>query len=400
MVFISYVFKKNDLDSTRALNRARILRLLFEKGSLPRNQIAEMIGLTQASVSRIVAECIEASLIIEEKEIATAVSGRRPIPVSLNPAEYYVVGVHIGKYWIDVGLLNLRAEMIDHIHYDRPHEPVESVFFSIKQQIEALRSKHSAFLVGIGIILSGQVNQETGEILKHNIFGWDHTPIRSWFEKQLNVRTIIDTNMYALATTEFVKNPLPPNHILILVNVGDTIGMAMVINSVVLRGKQRLTGFLEHMPWQSEGPSCECGINGCLTSVLSDRALLSRARQLRPELDIPDIHVLVELSKNDEGLQNLLRVRAENLGRFLSVLSTLHDPAKLVLTGSCYFGGNEQFLWAQKSYEHYLQSQNRDFVKLSTPNSGKTVFLTLISAASTIAIQTFFTSAFDVIPKS
>jgi predicted NBD/HSP70 family sugar kinase len=383
-------------DSIRAINRARVLRLIFEKGALPRNQIAQMIGLTQASVSRIVSECIDVGIIIQEEELSTDMSGRRPIPISLNPKQFYVVGVHIGPLWIDIGLLNLRAEVLNHSRYSREQKSPESTILSIKEHILAIKQKYSGHIIALGVTLNGQVDPVTGDVLDQNVLGWEKTPLRKWFENELKILTIVDNNVYALAATEFVKNPLPPNNLLLSVNIGMSIGIGMVVNHSVIRGKQGLTGLVEHVPWKSEGPLCECGLKGCLTYMLTDRSLLKKARDIIEYAPLGDINALIDASKYNNQLEDLLRERAERVGEFLAFISILHDPARLVLSGSCLIDTNN-LNWVKQSYNRHLNTYQKHYVEIETPDLTKTVPLTFITAAGNLALQSFFTSAFNLV---
>ena len=382
-----------DQDSIRSSNRSKLLRLLFEKGSIPRNQIAEHIGLTSASVTRIVSECMSAGLIIEEKDtLTTGQTGRRPIPIALTPSFYHVIGVHIGTFWIDVGLMNLRGEMIDRSRYDRPQGTSEEILYFVKEKVNEIITKSSQAVLCIGVTLNAQVDRQAGKVISHNVLGWKNVDLGPWMEQHFQLPCIIDNNIYAMALAEYTREPLPPDRALLLLNIGSTIGMGMVINNVLIRGKQGLTGFLEHLPWFPEGPECDCGMKGCLTSVLSDRSLLNRARKIRPNLRISNIHELNAFQQNDKLLQELVYQRAEFTGKFLASLVSLYDPARVIVGG---LEQVDQFEIVKKSYEASLIHFSSNYAKVEKPKIQKDVPLTLRGACTT-ALHAVFSPSLEL----
>ncbi len=381
-------------DSIRSSNRSRILRLLFEKGLIPRFHIADIVGLNSSSVTRIVAECKEAQFIIETNDqIQSASIGRKPVPLALNPSLYYVAGIHIGVNFIDMGLMNLQGRLVRHTRHERPKGTVESIVSFIKQHIQQLCKIHPGILLSVGVALNGQMDTTTGTILGRNVFlGWENVPLRDMLEKELRVRVEIDTNVYAIALAEYIRNPLPPDQPLLLIHTGGTIGMGLVVNHVVVRGRKGLSGFLEHVPWQIDGPACECGKRGCLTALLSDRALIARAADVRPDLDIPNILVLLELSKHHAELKQLIHQRAEYISRFLISMVSLHDPARLIITG---LSDQEQMALVKQYYEQQLASLDDTYAELQTTNMEKGA-IPLVGAA-TLALNAVLSPALSIV---
>ncbi|MCM3715648.1 ROK family protein [Alkalihalobacillus oceani] len=387
--------EKKEADSLRAINRSNILNLLSTKEPMARNQISEHIGLTGASVTRIINECIGAQLVVEKKNDSISISsGRRPIPLSLNDRTYFVACVHIGNFWIDIGLMNLLGEISDFIRLDRP-ESAEAVLELIVEHIKKLNTGDKTVLC-IGITLYGKVDIEKGTILDQNVLGWENVPIVSIFENQLQIKTVIDTNVHSMAVTAYKAQPLPQDHALLFINVGTTIGMAIVVNNTVIRGKQGQAGILEHIPWDPQGPLCECGKRGCLTSLLTDRAILSRAKGLHLPVTFNNIHELIAHSTVEPALTQLLRERARRLGEFLAHLSLIHDPSRIVLAGTCTNDELPQLDWVQKSYENTIDLNDRAYAKIELPKHQQNIPFTL-TGAGTIALQTALSPALKLI---
>lgn len=373
-------------DSLRSINRSEILNLLYKKGSLARNQIAEYVGLSPASVTRIVNECIDAELIIEQKNFDKITSaGRRPIPLTLNSKRYFIAGVHIGKFWIDIGLFNLWGDIVSYSRFDRSEDANEALNL-IKKIIVGFQNEYNAKILSIGVTLYGQVDAINGIILDQNVLGWKNIPIVSWLERELKIKTLIDTNIYSMAYAEYIFNPLPFDEALLFVSIGTTIGIGTVVNNVVIRGKQGIAGILEHFPWFESSPPCNCGKKGCVTAALSDRSLIDQAYRLKPDLKIDNINDLIHYSKDYPEINDLIKNRAQKSGEFLAKLSALHDPSRLVLSGSLLIDGYEQLDLVRKSYKDTLGSIKSDYTNIKVPSKvHSNVPFTLIGAG-TIAI--------------
>ncbi|NEU31703.1 ROK family transcriptional regulator [bacterium LRH843] len=390
---------RDKIESARSINRMRILRLLFEKGGLARFEIANTVGLTQASVTRIINDCIKAGIVIEQKSLVDSQArGRRPIPLSLNSDTYFVIGIHIGAFWIDICLMNLLGEVVYTLREDRSHS-FEKAFHFMTSTIQNIKKTTNGHILAIGITLYGKVNHETEEFSDYNELGWGDFAIRSSIEKELEIPIYIDTNIYSMAIAEYIHNPLPLDNALLFLNVSTTVGMAIAVNNVVIRGKHGLAGMLEHTPWLTSGPTCQICEAVCISSLLSDKSILAQVHTVYSSKVIPDIHALISKSKSDPYLRKILKDRADKVGQFVASLAAFHDPSRIVLTGSCLFDDGLQISWVRKSYDKYLHTLNRNVAKIEVPFSNKDIPFTVIGAG-TIALQKVFSTSLELVSSN
>ncbi len=386
--------------SVRGLNRAAVLRMLFERGPLPRYQIAEQLGLTGASISRIVAECLEAGLIQElppanEPSDGSVSAGRRPIPIILNPDYYAVAAVHVGLLWLDVGLLNLQGQLIAHYRHRRPEHPAADILSSINQDIRALISEHHRQLLATGLTLNGQVSPESGSILPYNVLAW---PRISVTESLALAPVRVETNVYAMALAEYLHRPTDRGHSLLLVNIGTTIGMGLIVNHAILRGQHGRLGFLEHLPGTWSDVVCEeCGVKGCMSSAISDRAIFRQLRSLYPQKTFTNIQDVLEVGKTPGPAYEILRERAFDVGRFLAILAIQHDPTHLILAGSCLLDNGQQLAWVRSAYRHTLDSCAAEYSPVESPTVYAGELFPLVGAG-TVALHTVFSADLEITP--
>lgn len=376
-------------ESIRAFNRARVLRLLYERGTEARFAIAEILGLTPASVSRIVAECIEAGL-IEETETETGSEemgvGRRPIPVSLNPVRYVVGAVHIGVFWVDVGIMNLQGAMVMHERRSRWTADPRDLIVGVCEMLRGLSARGMVHTLGIGVTLNAQVDQGQGLVMGYNALGWRNIPVKAWVQEELGLYTVVDTNVYAMALAEALRNPPPTDQPLLLLNVGSTIGLAMVVNQRVVRGFQNLSGFLELMRWPFEDPAVQ------LADLISDRVLLKQVASLASTPSPKRIEEVMDEARHQPLFDKILRQRARSVGTLLAYLAVLYDPARLCVSGSW---NDTYFEEVQKSYWQRLGDGGGPWIVPDRPVEIPGVPIH-VRGAGTLALQEVFSPVMQI----
>ena len=56
------------------------------------------------------------------------------------------------------------------------------------------------------------------------------------------------------------------------VSVSDGVGVGVVVNGEVLRGRHNTAGEFGHVPLSIDGPKCSCGATGCWEAYVSNLA--------------------------------------------------------------------------------------------------------------------------------
>ncbi len=81
----------------RQQNRANVLTTIQEQGSISRVELADLLSINPATVSRITRTLLDEGLIKEEGEVQTTGSGRKPILLTFNHASRLVIGIYISR---------------------------------------------------------------------------------------------------------------------------------------------------------------------------------------------------------------------------------------------------------------------------------------------------------------
>src|SRR5689334_10861910 len=104
---------KGDRFLTKEINRSLVLNIIKTRGPISRKDVADVTGLSPATVTGITATLIEDGLISETGEgQAGSLGGRRPVLLQLNPHAGYVAGIKIIKEGIVGVLVDLDATVL------------------------------------------------------------------------------------------------------------------------------------------------------------------------------------------------------------------------------------------------------------------------------------------------
>jgi predicted NBD/HSP70 family sugar kinase len=84
---------------------------------------------------------------------------------------------------------------------------------------------------------------------------------------------------------------------------------------------------------EPNGPKCDCGRQGCLETLLSDRALVDEARQLI-SADVNDLDDLIaRMIAGDKNAVLIFTRAGELLGHQIANLVNLFDPKLIIISG-------------------------------------------------------------------
>ena len=128
---------KIDQGTARAMNRRLILNLLREKGALSRAEIANVVGLSAATVTFAVGDLIEEGLLVEG-EPSKGATGRRPIPVEINYSGLLAVGFKVMVGSVECLLTDLSTTPLITKIFPLPDQRPETVVEACSQAVGAL----------------------------------------------------------------------------------------------------------------------------------------------------------------------------------------------------------------------------------------------------------------------
>lgn len=166
--------KKNR--SSKEYHKNKIINSIKESGPLSRKQLSSLVGLTPASISQTTAELIREGVLYEkgvDTESATK-AGRKQIFIDINYDYKYVIGVGIERDIVEIGITNLRGEIVYQQSYECEFclynkEYLNLIKLRIEETLSIVKKKHGKDKSDILQIGIGMVNIES-DINKQNLF--------------------------------------------------------------------------------------------------------------------------------------------------------------------------------------------------------------------------------------
>jgi predicted NBD/HSP70 family sugar kinase len=258
-----------NLKDVRSVNRAVVLRTIWNGGAISRAELAEVTGLNPATLTRITRELTEGGL-IEEVGLDQSTGGRPRTLLRVRKQAGHVLAVQIERNAIFGVLTNLDFEKVNKreiasISVSDPQALNISVLLEFIRSLISKAPVDRDRILGIGICGPGPLDSERGIFLSPpNFPGWSNTPLCQIVEEEFGYRTLLGQNAQACALAEkwFGDARELENFVYILADTG--VGSAVFLNGDIYRGKRDVAGEIGHTTIDLNGPQCGCGNIGCL----------------------------------------------------------------------------------------------------------------------------------------
>jgi predicted NBD/HSP70 family sugar kinase len=330
----------------KAGNRLNVLRLL-RRENFSRSELAEATGLTRAAMSLIVGELLVDGLVVEAGRRKSA-SGRRPVPVELNPEYAYSLGLTISRTGAEAGVANLCGRLLCRVPIDIAGLARQQALRRIKACLRDLMRKHaspSGRWLGLGISTPGPVDVASGTILNPPNFDIWHDICLANEMKDVGLDSVfLENNAQALTMAEKTFGAGRQSNSFVLLEVEAGVGGGIVCNGELYSGWRGFGNELGHTSIDMNGPLCSCGLRGCVEMYASVPKMLAKAQKLaKARKKVPRIHdwrsFMDRVAAGDSPCRDLLKEQARALGTaIVNVINVLELDA-VVLTGDVLYRG-------------------------------------------------------------
>lgn len=318
-------------------NYSELLTLIAHLGSTSRVELAQLTGLSRATVAQRIERILKVGLIVEIGN-GKSTGGRRPSMISLNPGAGVVIGIDLGASHCHVAIADLKGEVkairtIGVVLSDGPLIVLGAVLIVINELlIECLHTKDDVLAIGMGV--PGPVDFARGMIVKPPIMPrWDEFVVSQFFESHFKAPTIIDNDVNLMALGEFADRGRPDESML-FVKVGTGIGCGIISHGDIHRGMDGAAGDIGHIQVpENEDVVCVCGNVGCLEAVASGSAMVRRLRSFGKEVESSEDLVRLGI-EGDADVVHQIRTAGSQIGAVLAALVSFFNPETIVIGGS------------------------------------------------------------------
>ncbi|WP_248963062.1 ROK family transcriptional regulator [Sphaerisporangium perillae] len=315
-------------DAMRAGNLAVVLGALDRDGPLTRAALAEATGLTKTTVSKLVADLIDAGMAVESGAVRDGERGRPGVAVHLSGHRVAALGLEINVDYLAGCVVDLsrtarlfRTQAVD----NRAASP-EDVIAGLRDlaiSMLADAAGHGLSVAGGIVALPGPVDRSTGTVHSAPNLGWRDVPVADALALPLPVLVDNEANLAALGELWFGSGAALGDFLHVSGEIG--IGAGLVVDGALFRGAHGYAGELGHVVVSPDGPACRCGGTGCLERYAGQDALLPAGEDLAG--------LVARLRAGDPSAVAACERAGSALGIALTTAVNLLDPDTIVLGG-------------------------------------------------------------------
>ena len=327
--------------------RAEIFGQVLTAGPISRSRLADRLGLSPSTVTRLLPALLEADYIREEPAEAGPASGpgRPQRLLSVNLQRHLVVGVKIAPSLVtgvvtDLGARVLaRAEM--QIDGCAPETALNAAGRLVRRLLAGVPGGEARAL-GVGVGLGGHVDTAAGRCRYSGILGWREVDVAGPLGVATGLPVVVGNDVNALVVAQRWFGAGRNTETFAVVTLGAGIGCGLLVGGALFTGSTGVAAEIGHIPLDPAGPACSCGRRGCLEALACSSAVLERLRQVG--LAQPDIEAAAALARAEAvpggpGWAEIRSARAafaaagDALGRGLATLCNLINPELVILAG-------------------------------------------------------------------
>jgi predicted NBD/HSP70 family sugar kinase len=333
--------------TSREINRQIALTLIRTHQPVSRADLARLMETNRANVTLLINELLQEGLVREGAQASQKVRGRKPTFLYINSQKTVAVAVDVRASRTFVMITDSMGKQVgDIVSFPTKLDPQEFVKDLGIQVRKALLDKvGSSELDDIGLVIPGMLDRKTGFVLHAPTLRWRNVNLLEPLSTEFQGTEIhLENSGKACALAQIWStrgDGLVLNDI-VYVSVSDGVGVGVVMNGELVRGKHNTAGEFGHVPLSIDGPQCSCGANGCWEAYISNPATLSRyfgrdltARQPQ-SVDVAEFTIEDLISRarsNDSKALTALHSTARYLGLGLASIINSVDPSQIYIGG-------------------------------------------------------------------
>ena len=340
-------FKTANHRILRDINEVIVLNIIRERQPIPRVDIAEITGLEEGTVSRIIHRFLRSGLVYEAGVgSSTPAGGRKPRFVHLNPTKSCAIGVDIGAVETLVALSDFNGRL-QHLRTVPNNRDPEKSLAAVANEMNSLIRLGELYneIEGIGVSLIGLVDSAEGTILEGENLGWGEfievgKILRSKIREDVPLYFENGARLSALGEIWFGTTRLSGFRDMVFLDINEGVGTGIVVNGQLYRGFRNGAGEFGHICINPNGPQCSCGSYGCFEVYASDRATIERYSQkldLKKESNrehpINMDGIVKKATSGDRLAAGALNETARYLGMGLAPIIYALNPEAIVIGG-------------------------------------------------------------------
>ena len=337
--------------TSREINRQIVLNLVRTHQPISRADLARIMSVRRGIVSRLINELLAEGLVFEGTT-GESHRGRKPTFLYIDSRERCVVAVDIRASRTYIQVTDLVGRQLVAAGSLPTQRDPKRLIAELSKKINKILSDHKEVgtCEGIGVVVPGMTDSLTSRVINAPTLDWRDVDIKEPLSAATGLPVHVENSGRACALAQMWATRGNASAIgdLVFVSVSDGVGVGVVINGEIVRGRHNIAGEFGHVPLSIDGPRCSCGATGCWEAYISNLATLSRyfGRNLQEMKAIPaEIatftieDLIVRARAGDAKAVAAIQSTARYLGLGLASIINAIDPTRI------YIGGEIMVAW-------------------------------------------------------
>ena len=328
------------------------------------------------TVGRIVENMISWGILQERETETLCQVGRPPRLLSLRQDRMLCASLFLARDKLHLGIVNLAGQVTAYRDVPVPEGDFvpERVLPWMMDCLEQFLREHQEqdLCRTVGVVVPGILDMGTGEIVFSANFQWERVPLLEQLSRRLPEWTfILENDVKAVAVAEHQFGEAKGFRNIVVLNIGDGVGAAVMLNDEIYRGKDNMAGEIGHIILNPAGKICECGKAGCLQTYLSQRMLLAEARAVYPQAATP-AHLYALYRQGDTFAKAMMNQVGEYAAIAVNLLANTYAPEVVLLCGSMIRQGTVLQEIVEDMYQEKLNQYMKGTFQLRFERFGTT----------------------------
>lgn len=254
--------------------RAVLLELLVH-GARSRIRLAERVGLSRASLTRIARELVDLGLVVEGEVEQKGSRGRPGERLYLRPEAAHFLGIKLTGDTLYAVVTDLSARVVHteaHALEARDVDYVVRLIGDVSRDLLSDRALPSA----IGVGLAGDVlrSGDSPVVERSAFLGWNgQTPLGALVTAETGIPTTVTNDVHALTAAHHWFGSGVGHDSIVVYGIGAGIGSGVVIDDELMEGAHGRAGRIGHSRVQGSGRACDNGHTDCVHSFVTMPAI-------------------------------------------------------------------------------------------------------------------------------
>jgi glucokinase-like ROK family protein len=337
--------KAKSVKSTHLKNM--IIKCLYFDKAMSCAELSELFDKSIPSIAKAINELIDEGFVIEQG-YAPSSGGRRPLMYAINASAMYVLAIAMDQLATRIQLVDLQNNPVSDLEmFDLKllgnTQALDELVEHVNRYIDnsgIVRDK----IAGIGIGMPGFINPVKG--INYTYLDSGDKTLIQYISDETGLPTYIDNDSSLIALAEQKFGIAKSHKEVMVINLGWGIGLGMIVNGELFRGRNGFAGEFSHIPLSEDGSLCTCGKRGCLEAeasmlVVSKRAIagieegrITSMKQIDEAHSKPMADAIMEAANaGDQFAIELFSDSAYKIGKALAILIHIMNPQAIVLSG-------------------------------------------------------------------